>query len=219
LRVDAAVRNAFSLVANCYRIPVARIIELAPFLFVLIAEGSLEKRRRKLDELRTSRCWSRRPSIEFPTLADHADYTSWFVRGCGSSRDKIYRRAGIFSQTIPNEIYCYDEPAYDENKHNPFVLHLKELAASSYGAASIESFGPSFSTSYQVCHEDAIALAGGDEEIAIGLLDSRILIHEIPRDLLKKEAATQLVEWMRSKEAQKAVDEVLRELEERGVKP
>ncbi len=48
VRVDGAVRNAFSLVVLRYRIPRTRIIELAPFLFVLAAERSLERRRARL---------------------------------------------------------------------------------------------------------------------------------------------------------------------------
>jgi transcriptional regulator with XRE-family HTH domain len=44
VRVDRSARNAFSLVSSRYRIPMARIVEIAPFLFVLAAEASLEHR-------------------------------------------------------------------------------------------------------------------------------------------------------------------------------
>ena len=50
-RVSGHVRNAFSLAARRYGVPIARIVDLAPFLFVLAAEGSLAWRRRELGEL------------------------------------------------------------------------------------------------------------------------------------------------------------------------
>src|SRR5215216_4570180 len=51
VRVDGAIRNAFSLAALYYKIPVRRIVELAPLLFVVAAEGSLKRRGEKLAEL------------------------------------------------------------------------------------------------------------------------------------------------------------------------
>ena len=46
VRVDAAVRNAFELVARRYKISVPKIAQLAPLLFVIIAEQSLKHRRK-----------------------------------------------------------------------------------------------------------------------------------------------------------------------------
>jgi hypothetical protein len=43
-REDGAVRNAFTLTALRYQVPIARIVELAPLLFVLAAEASLKRR-------------------------------------------------------------------------------------------------------------------------------------------------------------------------------
>lgn len=50
--VDGAIRNAFTLAALRYRMPIARIVELAPYLFVVAAEASLERRKKILKLLR-----------------------------------------------------------------------------------------------------------------------------------------------------------------------
>ena len=50
--VDGAIRNAFSLVQMRYRVPIARIVELAPLLFVLAAEASLERRSSSIPSFR-----------------------------------------------------------------------------------------------------------------------------------------------------------------------
>ena len=49
--VDGAVRNAFSLVQRRYRVPIARLVELAPYRLVLAAAASLARRKSKLLEL------------------------------------------------------------------------------------------------------------------------------------------------------------------------
>ena len=54
VRVDAAVRNAFELAARRYGVSVAKIAQLAPLLFVSIAEASLKHRREKLDEFKAA---------------------------------------------------------------------------------------------------------------------------------------------------------------------
>src|SRR5262249_45381778 len=49
LRVATAPRNGLTLVSRRYGVEPSRIIELAPFLFVLAAEESLRRRRERID--------------------------------------------------------------------------------------------------------------------------------------------------------------------------
>jgi hypothetical protein len=51
VRVNAAIRNAYELAARRYGVSTTKIAQLAPLLFVIFAEESLEYRREKLAEL------------------------------------------------------------------------------------------------------------------------------------------------------------------------
>jgi hypothetical protein len=119
------------------------------------------------------------------------------------------------SQTTFSPLYesRAEEPQYDEDEDNPFVAYLKELAAN-HGAA-IDAFGPR-STWYRVCQAEANDLAGEDERLANGILNGWVLIHDMPRELLKKDAVSERLEWMRPKieDAYRAVLGSLGEQEE-----
>ena len=73
----------------------------------------------------------------------------------------------------------------------------------------IKSFHGHGFTHDVVCREDAMTLAGGDEVIAHGILVGWVQLHEIPRELLKDDAITKRMEWMRPRveAGQKQVDE------------
>ncbi len=75
-------------------------------------------------------------------------------------------------------------------------MHLKEAAAASSGGPSIETFGRHW-TSYKVCDEYAMKLAGGDEELAESILNGHVLLHEIPRQLLRTDAIVARQAWLR----------------------
>src|SRR6516165_3221049 len=51
VRVDASIRNAYELVARRYGVTPSKIAQLAPLLFNVVAEGSLKRRRQRLNDL------------------------------------------------------------------------------------------------------------------------------------------------------------------------
>jgi transcriptional regulator with XRE-family HTH domain len=216
-RVSGAIRNAFSLVALRYKISVSRIVELAPFLFVLAAEGSIRRRRELLDELEGAFDCASRLRPNFPHLPFWIAETYEQSEAVAAEEKSIADR-DLFGATIPDHVFALyksraEEPQYDEDEDNPFVAYLKELAAN-HGAA-IDVFGPR-STWYRVCQAEANDLAGEDERLANGILNGWVLIHDMPRELLKKDAVSERLEWMRPKieDAYRAVLGSLGEQEE-----
>lgn len=199
-RVDAEIRNAFSLVALRYKTSVSRIVELAPFLFAVAAEASLRRRCEKLTELEAAfgRTSSLRPN--FPHLPFWVADT-YEQNEAISAEERSIARRDLFATTIPDDVFAaYDSPRdenYDENENNPFVSYLRELASQQVDV-TIDSFGPA-DTSYRVGTAEALELTGGAEDLATGLLDGFLLIHEIPKNLLAKEAVSERVEWIRPK--------------------
>ena len=52
--VTQEARSGFARIRNRYDWSIAQVVELAPLMFVLLAEGSLARRRRKLEEMRNA---------------------------------------------------------------------------------------------------------------------------------------------------------------------
>ena len=201
VRVDGSLRNAFSLVALRYGIPIARIVELAAFLFVLAAEQSLERRRSKLAELEALFDRELELRTSFPHLP--LSITPGFEAdgAIGEEKSSIDAR-DIFGSRLSDNIFWRFGPVeedYDAGQHNPFVTYLKEAASKFIDIEDIGSLGVRHASSYYVCREDAIKLAGGDEDLAEEILLGWVQLHEMPRDLLKDEATAERVKWMRSK--------------------
>lgn len=200
VRLDGAVRNAFSLVALRYKIPISRIVELAPLLFVLAAEGSLDRRRAKLAELEAQ--FEREDELRsnFP----HLPYS---IAPCFEADDSIaeeyasIENLDIFGLRISDDIFYRFGPVakeYHADKHNPFAVYLMNEVSKKDGLAEIIYLGSGHSV-YRVCQEDASALADGDEELAKCILHGGVLINEMPRELLGEGTTAARIAWMRPK--------------------
>ncbi len=121
VRIGGKARNALTLVCLRYGLNVADVIELAPLLFLVIAEKSLVHRRAKLQEI-----------LERHGLDDDEDRAAAphlkteFVRGAiveialVSEEESISKR-DIFGKHIELENY-YGE---DGEGLNPFLNHLR----------------------------------------------------------------------------------------------
>lgn len=195
--LDASKRNAFSLAALRYKVSVSRIVELAPFLFVLAAEGSLNQRREKVGELENALDSIADLKSKFPHLPAHITYARGDAEEAIQAEKTSIAACDIYAEAIPNNIY-WDDENFDSEQDNPFARYLKELSASTEGAANLDGLNSRSFTSYEVCRDQAITLAGGDESLADEIVNGFVVIHKIPRELLKEDATAARVEWIRS---------------------
>lgn len=168
VRVDAAVRNAFELVARRYRISVPKIAQLAPLLFVVVAEASLKRRRQELDELRAAR-----DRLEHSGLA-------------------------IMTQDLDERIEAERESIEDDDifgrkreGDSPFEAFLRGLTADD-NEITIRTLD-SISTDYRVCRSVAARLASDDAEVTSWLLNGEVPIHRMPRGF---ETDEERIEWI-----------------------
>jgi transcriptional regulator with XRE-family HTH domain len=190
VRVDAPIRNAFELVARRYRVSVSKIAQLAPLLFVVVAEASLKHRRKKLEELEAALGHiSDTLDTDFPHLPVSLFYaTDDHEQGIRAEQASI-NRGDIFGQ---DRFDPYGETrSYDNDVFNPFFAYLKALTAAS-DEITINALGRT-STEYRVCRSEAAALAEGDTEVADWLLNGEVPVHQMPRG----KTAAESVEWMR----------------------
>jgi transcriptional regulator with XRE-family HTH domain len=212
VRVDGLIRNAFSLAALHYKVPVRRIVELAPLLFVLAAEGSLKRRRDKLAELeasldRASDQWSQIP--HFPASAGEPSEQRQIM---DAERESIAARDLFaefeFGWKLEDRDDLYED--YDANKENPFALYLRECVGACDEAVIDEALISEFSGScngYSVCWSEAVDFASGDQRLAVAIHFGLVSIHEVLREFRLQdhlrgmqwtpEGARRRLEWMR----------------------
>jgi hypothetical protein len=174
---------------------------LAPLLFLLAAEGSLDRRRAKLAELEA--LFQREDELRsnFPHLP-YLIAPGFEADDAIAEEYSSIENLDIFGRIIHDDIFDRFAPVaneYDAGKHNPFVTYLKEEASGKRSLAEVSYFGSGASTVCRVCQEDASALAGGDEELTECILEGGIQIHEMPRELLEKGATNARMAWMRPK--------------------
>ena len=121
VRIGREVPNAFTLVCLRYGLNVADVIELAPLLFLVIAEKSLVHRREKLQEIKKRH---ERDDDEDRAAAPHlnTEFTrGWVVENALVSEKKSISKRDIFGKHIELENY-YGE---DGEGLNPFLNHLR----------------------------------------------------------------------------------------------
>jgi hypothetical protein len=206
IRVDSAVRNAFALTAIRYAIPVPRILELAPLLFVLAAEQSLERRRSHLAVLEEKLAAVTEAAADFHHLPHSIDPSSMAYEAIAAEENSIAAR-DILAGKLDDQLFMFNEPQkrnYEPDEDNPFVSDLKDMikrtAATASGIALVRGFSRE-SADFEVCGKEALDLAAGDKELAQGFLSGWAPIHEM-RDLLDTDQVSERIEWLRQKKAE-----------------
>src|SRR5215831_10548536 len=152
VRVGASIRNAFLEVSEQYGVPVRWIAQIAPLLFVIVAEASLKRRRKKVEELKAERDrYEERISdlgldyLDFPTNTNEENRIIYY-------EEESINRNDLFGLGGYND--------YGGDDLNPFLVFVKELTKDSDTRVSL--LGPK-SIEYRVCGTEATTLAKGEE--------------------------------------------------------
>lgn len=219
-QINAPQRNAYHLVSRRYGVSNKRIAELAPFLFALAAEQSLEHRRNKLAALEELFDGLDALKQDFPHLPRSITPDTDDNEALFAEQDSIKER-DIFSDRLSDKVNWDSgsvEEYYEPGEHNPFVQYLKGVSSKFGNEVVIDSFHASDATSYRVCCKDAFKLADGDEEIAKGILFGSVLLHEMPHEFFEDEAKGDRLNWLRNKireenkRSEEAFQNLIREL-------
>jgi transcriptional regulator with XRE-family HTH domain len=206
VRVDGAIRNAFSLATLRYRIPAKQIIELAPLLFVIAAEQSLQRRSARVAEFESAV-----DKVRNLGEASHSYFLLAQAIQIGSPSNVRAERKSIESRDILAEridefldwnSIVHDEEImpYKDARDNPFVQSLRE-SVDGLNVAWINQIWRD-EAEYEVCPDEIDNLAGGDVEIAAMISGGSILIRDIPADMLRDESGERRKEWLQAKAAE-----------------
>ena len=166
VRIRGTIDNAFTLVAERYRIPVERIVELAPFLFVLAAERSLERRRQRLATLKET-------LDQADAIGESILHLPRTIALDADTRDAIAaEEASIAHRDIlaADLLFRWGEEAhrFATDHENPFIRSLQEDAPEPADAEVM--YLDYDGVLMRVCRAEAIRHADNDEALATGIL-------------------------------------------------
>ena len=208
LRVSPQLRLAYDLVGARYGPTRKQIVELAPLLFVLLAEGSLawrKKRVGKVDEL-----VDRLRDLGKDSQLYFAKYVEDICEAADVERNSI-RTADVLGDKVRGEDFLCELFTEDDLYGVvPFADYLCSLAED-MGVGGIVDFFPNDTDAtvgydtiwgaepYEVCKDLLGEMTGGSKYARWALVHGDVQLSKIPRDLLKPEAKDARVAWLESK--------------------
>jgi len=208
LKIDSGVQFAYDLVEHCYPYSpgMKDIINLAPLFFVLLAEGSLDWRKKCLEEIRRASDHL----YETAKAENHLYFTKYLANvedGYGAEEESI-EKTDICGETIRNDDSVLLFADTDEALYglNPFMAYLRKFARDTGildKAFPIENsddpWGPE-SYIYLFLKKELDEITGGshDAEWALRLGDVRLF--EIPEELMpekeKDDRKNERIAWL-----------------------
>lgn len=193
VRVSDAARNAYFLVGQRFGLSASEIVEVAPYLLFWAAEQSIADRREAIREcadavekFEGSIPAHMRSELGAVVDRDFLDLARWEEESVGKGRN-------IFGEGI-----YLDGGGYLQYDSNPFATFLRKLADVQPEEMQFEGWAPGYAApSYLVCRSGAEAFVGGDSDAALHLLEGRVAISEIPREILESDDVGRRGVWVR----------------------
>ena len=197
--VQPEVGLAYTLIKRRYGVSLTTLVNAAPLMFVLLAEGSFVWRREKLKEVEeaTERLDSSgsRHLLSTHVGAGRIDEGAWIERRSIESRD-------LFGEAVFKDLL---EQGYDVGGTNPFAEYLCDLAAKIgdrdivdvEAGEWIEDRGalknfPEFT----ICWGDVDRFTGGSERLKLALRLGFLRVDHIPGEFLADDAAEGRRQWL-----------------------
>ena len=220
LRVSPQLLLAYDLVENRYGPTRRQIVELAPLLFVLLAEGSLAWRKKRVGEV--DQLVDRLYELGTDTQINFGLWLE-YMRDANEYERGSIGNADILGNDVRNEEWG------DSYSAVPFADYLRKLAKDMEIEGTIDLPSYSFDAvgrgtiwgaePYEVCRDRLAELTGGSKYARWALLHGDVQLSKIPRDLLEKDAKDARVAWLESKlsdEVRSRQDDLESELESIG---
>lgn len=196
-------RLAYDLVKRRYGVSATEIINMAPLFFALLVEGSLARRREKLQEAGEA-------IRRLDQMGDEVGH--WIFGGATTvalNADMLegesIAKADLFGEHLFSDTHgtFADEP-FDPSAGNPFASYLGRLAADLNNRAIIEiqdgalSYGtpwPRF-PDYQLCNADIDGVTNGSADARRALETGHVRLSEIPEELVGGDAVEERAAWL-----------------------
>ena len=196
VRVSPQLQLAYDLVSYRYGPTRREIVELAPLLFVLLAEGSLAWRRERTEQV--DELIGRLQDIHKQTALYGVSFLELVREGNEYERGSI-ENADLMGDDVRREEWG------DGYAGVPFRAYLCKLAEDMSGAVDFSQnasdatvgFGTIWGAEpYEVCRDILGELTGGSKLARRALLHGDVRLAQIPKDLMSPKAKDARVAWL-----------------------
>ncbi len=199
--LDAETAHAFQMIQHRYGISSHTLIKSAPLLMGVLAEGSLQWRRRKASEIEAA-------VSALSSIANDAAHMAYANAGCRAAdalEDELrsIEAADIFGRDIGEEPYKF---GYDDSQHNPFASYLRSLCKHIDPAAvELDPHGQrEWKTDdcipdYRIATGKFEALTCGDPWAEFAIERNHVRISDIPVELMDDDHDAERIAWIITK--------------------
>jgi len=197
--VSSRTHNAYIIAKKRYGYSQTEIIEMAPLLLAIIAEGSLDFRRKNLEQVNTN------PNSLGLIETDEDNE-------CFEQEEDSIKKNDLFGELVTPE---GSKVSYYPPTGNPFTSYMYSIVNALTNKEAVhldEEYEASFVKGipdYTTFLDDARKLAGGDELLAQEIAMGIIKLKKMPDNLWPEDAIDRRVDWLRKEKERKN-----RELEE-----
>ena len=198
--VQPNVGLAYALIKRRYGVSLTTLVNAAPLMFVLLAEGSFAWRREKLKEVEeaTERLNSSGSRHLLSTFggADRA------ANGADAERQSIESR-NLFGEDV---LECLVEDGFPFASTNPFAEYLCDLAAMIDDQDIVDVAADGWIADrgalknfpeFTICNGDMDKFTAGSERLNLALRVGFLRVEHIPEELLSDEAAEARQQWLK----------------------
>ena len=189
------VRLAYDLIKHRYSVSVTEIINMAPLFFVLLAEGSLAWRRKKVQEASELI-----DALEQGQAESHI-FDIAVITGENAERaekDSI-DEADLFGEHLLKDSYIGE--FFDPSKDNPFANYLRKLAKKFDIVDTDDNLG-SFGSpwlrfpDYDICRDELDEITKSSSNARRALETGCVRLSDIPKELMEEDAGEKRAEWL-----------------------
>lgn len=225
-KASPQLRLAYDLVSHRYGPSRREIIELAPLLFTLLAEGSLAWRRQCLEEVREA--MERLSDLGEKSQLYFAKYLPHAEEGRDLEEDSIGKN-DLLGDTMRDETQYTSWLSVFTDDHyavTPFADYLRKLGKDLKISGKVDFFPETSlhvavgesdeiwgADPYQVCRDELNEITGGSESACSALAYGDVLLSNIPKELMTPDAKEKRVDWLEKEGAEGARQRKQRERE------
>lgn len=209
-------RLAYDLVKSRYGVSATEVVNMAPLLFAILAEGSLGWRRKKLEEAGEA----------IRRLDEMSDEVGYWLFGAATTvalnadtlEDESIAKADIFGDHLFSDSHgTFGDDPFDRSTDNPFAGYLRKLAADleSPGVVEVERDDLSYGSpwlrfpGYDLCNDEIKNVTNDSLDARRALETGHVRLSEIPEALKGDDAGKERAAWLEER-----LPDVYRDLKE-----
>ena len=201
--VSPKARLAYDLAKRRYGVSASEIINMAPLFFVILAEGSLARRRQKLGEAYDA--LDRLAGLSRETGNRIFNHAAIVGEDAYDMEARSIDKADLFGDLLlfPDVRGSLPYEPFDPDTDNPFVSFLRTLTndLERPGVVEVErndlTYGsPAKFPDYDICGDDLDGMANGSSDARVALETGHARISAIPDELMAEDAADKRATWL-----------------------